>query len=67
MPACPTLFDIFANGPTSRLTSISRKSELFSERVPHRRHVVAYVCVPSNYDYARENGATGSYRDSTIT
>lgn len=67
MLARPTHFDIFANGPTSRLTSISRKSELFSERVPHRRQVVAYVCVPSNYDYARENGTTVSYRDSMIT
>jgi hypothetical protein len=35
-------------GPTSRLTSISRKSELFSEQAPHRVQVVAYVCVPSN-------------------
>ena len=36
-------------GPTSRLTSISRKSELFSEQAPQRMQVVAYVCVPSNY------------------
>jgi hypothetical protein len=36
-------------GPTSRLTSISRKSELFSEQAPHRMQVVAYVWVPSNY------------------
>ena len=36
-------------GPTSRLTSISRKSELFSEQAPHRTQVVVYVCVPSNY------------------
>ena len=36
-------------GHTSRLTSISRKSELFSEHAPHRMQVVAYVCVPSNY------------------
>ena len=35
--------------PTSRLTSISRKSELFSEQAPQRMQVVAYVCVPSNY------------------
>lgn len=41
--------DVFDIKPTSRLTSISRKSELFSERAPHRRQVVAYVCVPSNY------------------
>ena len=34
---------------TSRLTSISRKSELFSDLAPHRIQVVAYVCVPSNY------------------
>ena len=35
--------------PTSRLSSISRKSELFSEHAPHRIQVIAYVCVPSNY------------------
>ena len=67
MQARPTRLDVLTNGPTSRLTSISRKSELFSERVPHRMQVVAYVCVPSNYDYARENGATRLYRDSIIT